>query len=149
MGSVSLLHMETEWRCPETTALGIRDQTDRCKTYQDWKTLRGRFDRDIYSPAATAENSSPLGHMCFELNIFLNPTHPSYCALTGIKPTYTCRLGLSHKKKKTPKNKICSCRVLSSEFFLNLVLTGDRLTTPIKTSKHHQVYDPSNRRNTV
>lgn len=73
-------------KVPETTALGIREQTDRCKTYQDWKTLRGRFDKDIYSPAAV-ENASPLGHMYFRLNIFLNPTHPSYSAFTGIKLT--------------------------------------------------------------
>lgn len=55
-----------EWRCPETTALGITEQTDRCKAYQDWTTLRGRFGADIYSLPATVGNASPLGHTYFQ-----------------------------------------------------------------------------------
>lgn len=111
------ISVSLQWRCCETTALGIRDQTDRCKTYQDWKTLWDRFDRDIYSLPATAENSSPLGHMYFELNIFLKPTHPSYCALTGIKPSYTCRLDLSQKHPKT-KYAVTEFWVQSSFYIL-------------------------------
>lgn len=63
---------------PQFWVLGSR-QTD-VRLIRIGKTLRGRFDRDIYSPPATVENAAPLGHTHFQLNIFLNPTHPSICA---------------------------------------------------------------------
>lgn len=57
--------------CPETTDLGITGQTDRCKSYQDWMTLGGRFGRHILPL---------LGETCIFNSIYFSIQHIHHTA---------------------------------------------------------------------